>query len=74
MGVVKAPVCNDTKGAGTLIASWLRWTTAEIQRLRIELVVAPSKDGRAICEGVAAVDADAGSPAEGFADVKGLRR
>ncbi len=53
--------------------SWLRWTTAEIQRLRIAVIVAPSKDGRAICAGVAAGDADTGSPAEGCADVKGLR-
>ena len=53
--------------------SWLGWTTTEIQRLRIAVVVAPSKDCRAICEGVVAVDADTGSPAEGFADVKGLR-
>jgi len=53
--------------------SWLGWTTTEIQRLRIAVVVAPSKDCRAICEGVVAVDADTGSPAEGCADVKGLR-
>jgi hypothetical protein len=37
------------------------------------LIVVSSKDGRAICEGIPAVDADTGSPAERFGDVEGLR-